>query len=44
MKTYACDICGEVVSNPIKRVYMREVFFKMKPTKKEKLHFKRNGG
>ena len=38
MKTYVCDICGEVVSNPIKRVYMREVFFKKKPTKKEKLH------
>lgn len=38
MKTYVCDICGEVVNNPMKHISMREVFFKRKPFKKEKIH------
>ena len=38
MKTYICDICNEQLSNPIKRVFMRELTFKDNPFEKEKIH------
>lgn len=38
MKTYMCDICGGFVSDPCRRIYMREVFYKKKNEKPEKIH------
>jgi hypothetical protein len=38
MKTYVCDMCKEVMCNPVKVVDMRELSFHLKPSKKEKIH------
>lgn len=33
-----CDICGSLVNDPCKRVYMREIFYKKKPCEKQRVH------
>ncbi len=42
MKTYMCDMCGDFVNDPTKRVYMREIYFKQyikkKKDKYKKIH------
>ena len=38
MKTYMCDICGSFVGDPMRRIYMREVYFKKEPTKRQRVH------
>ena len=38
MKIVVCDVCNVRINSPLKRVNMREIFYKRKPFKKEKIH------
>ena len=40
MKTYMCDNCGGFVSDPMRRIYMREIWFRDgKKTERKRVHF-----
>ena len=38
MKITICDLCKVRINDPLKMVYMREIFYRKKPSKKEKIH------